>query len=294
MADSSTYIGRFAPSPSGPLHFGSLVAALASYLDARVNQGKWLVRMEDIDPPREQPGAADLILKALDVYGLHWDDSVLYQSSRSDAYDQAIADLQSKGLVYCCTCTRKDLRGSNGVYPGNCRGQVHSDKPHSLRVHCPDSTLSFSDLIQGKISSCLKELGDFIIKRKDGLYAYQLAVCVDDAFQGVTHVIRGSDLLYATPWQLCLQSMMGVDSPVYGHFPVITHDDGGKLSKQNHAPAISLNEPIPALITALKAMGQNPDQQLADSSVEDIIEWGVKNWQCDAITPKMSVPLATL
>ena len=294
MADSSTYIGRFAPSPSGPLHFGSLVAALASYLDARANHGKWLVRMEDIDPPREQPGAADLILKALDAYGLHWDGSVLYQSSRSEAYDQAIADLQSKGLVYCCTCTRKDLHGSNGVYPGNCRGQKQSDKPHSLRVQCPDSNISFDDLIQNKTSSSLKELGDFIIKRKDGLYAYQLAVCADDAYQGITHVIRGSDLLYATPWQLSLQSMMGVESPAYGHFPVITHDDGGKLSKQNHAPAISLDDPVPALVTALKALGQNPDQQLADCSVNDIIEWGVQHWRRDAITAAMSVPLTSL
>ncbi|MRI33097.1 tRNA glutamyl-Q(34) synthetase GluQRS [Endozoicomonas sp. OPT23] len=291
---SSSYIGRFAPSPSGPLHFGSLVAALASYLDARANNGKWLVRMEDIDPPREQAGASDLILKALEVYGLHWDEDVLYQSNRSEAYDQAIEKLQKKDLVYCCTCTRKELRGTNGVYPGNCRGQHQTEKAHSLRVHCPGSAISFNDLIQGTTSSSLNDLGDFIIKRKDGLYAYQLAVCVDDAFQGITHVIRGSDLLFATPWQLSLQTMMEVRSPVYGHFPVITLDDGGKLSKQNHAPAISLDNPVPALIQALNALGQKPEKQLAEGSINDVIEWGVKNWRLNAIASRMEVPLTSL
>ncbi len=295
MPDTPIYIGRFAPSPSGPLHFGSLVAALASYLDARTNGGKWLVRMEDIDPPREQPGAAALILKALEVHGLHWDDSVLYQSTRSDAYDQAIEELRAVGAVYCCTCTRKELRGTNGVYPGTCRGQHRiSEKTHSLRIHCPDSTVSFDDLIQKKVSSDLIDLGDFIIKRKDGLYAYQLAVCVDDAYQGITHVIRGSDLLYATPWQLCLQSVLEISSPAYGHFPVITHDDGGKLSKQNHAPAVSLDNPAEALLKALTALGQNPEPCLVGSSVSEIIKWGVKHWQLGAIASQMSVPLTSL
>ena len=293
--ETTPYIGRFAPSPSGPLHFGSLVAALASYLDAKAASGQWLVRMEDIDPPREQIGAADTILKALELYGLYWDGDVMYQSDRSKSYDDAIEQLGSKDLVYRCTCTRKDLRGHQGVYPGFCRSKNGTpNQPHSLRVKCSSGSMHFQDLIQGNTSLDLSDLGDFIIKRKDGLFAYQLAVTVDDAFQGITHIVRGSDLLHATPWQIYLQSLMTFNTPVYAHIPVITLEDGDKLSKQNHAPDICQEKPEPLLIKALSALGQEPDKNLNGSSITDIVQWGVDHWQLDKVSKQTSTPLASL
>ena len=284
------YIGRFAPSPSGPLHFGSLVAALASYLDARAHHGKWLVRMEDIDPPREQPKAADRILKALDVYGLHWDDSVLFQSDRSEAYDQAINTLLREEKLYPCTCTRKKLAGLDGVYPGYCRNQrVIPSQPHSLRLLCSSSIIQFQDRIQGDQSFDLSTLGDFILKRKDGLYAYQLAVCVDDNFQGVTHIVRGVDILDSTPRQLYLQNQLHYPHPVYAHVPVITQNNGNKLSKQNHAPAIPLNNPRPLIIKALTAFGLKPEPDLLMNSVEEILSWGTKNWSMRNMAGKKEI-----
>ena len=289
------YIGRFAPSPSGPLHFGSLVAALASYLDARSKNGTWLVRMEDIDPPREQPGAADQILKSLEAYGLHWDEQVLFQSQRHEAYRQIISHLEAKGFVYPCTCTRKDLQGYGGVYPGICRDKSDNTKAqHSLRVRCPEKIIEFQDLIQGSIQYALPDLGDFIIQRKDGLFAYQLAVCADDAYQGITHVVRGYDLLNATPWQIYLLSLLNTTTPTYAHVPVITLENGDKLSKQNHAPEIPLDQPEQQLFKALQALGQNPDKALASSSVSDILRWGIAHWQIEKVAKRPSVPLAAL
>ena len=190
--DSNSYIGRFAPSPSGSLHFGSLVAALASYLDARANHGVWLVRMEDIDPPREQPGAALAILKAIEAYGMKWDREVIYQSNRDSAYQHALDFLLQSHALYPCICSRKKLAGLNGVYPGYCRNSTTlPDQPYSLRLKCPDEGLNFVDLIQGSQTYNPSALGDFILRRKDQLYAYQLAVSVDDAFQGITHIGSG-------------------------------------------------------------------------------------------------------
>lgn len=285
-----SYVGRFAPSPSGPLHFGSLVAALASYLDAQAHQGKWLVRMEDIDPPREQHKAADLILKALDVYGLHWEDSVLFQSDRSEAYDQALDTLLRAERLYPCTCTRKKLAGLNGVYPGYCRN--HRGIPnqhHSLRLLCHHDIMQFQDRIQGDQRFDLSTLGDFILKRKDGLYAYQLAVCVDDHFQGVTHIVRGVDILDSTPRQLYLQSQLHYPHPVYAHVPVITRNPGNKLSKQNHAPAIPLDNPRPLMIKALTAFGLKPEPDLLMNSVEEILSWGIKNWTMSNMAGKKEI-----
>ena len=295
MSLSQAYIGRFAPSPSGPLHFGSLVAALASYFDAHANQGRWLVRMEDIDPPREQPGAADLILKTLDAYGMHWHGSVLYQSARTETYQEILDDMLAKGQLYPCTCTRKKLAGTNGVYPGYCRNKTTlPDQPFSLRLKCPEKEFSFDDRIQGRQVFDLGKLGDFILRRKDGLYAYQLAVCVDDEYQGVTHIVRGFDLIDSTPRQLYLQNLLGYRQPVYSHIPVITLDDGNKLSKQNHAPGIPLNEPRPALIQAFKALGMNPAEDLSASSVDDILQWGIAHWQPKKIPARGGIKLASL
>ena len=293
--NKTTYIGRFAPSPTGPLHFGSLVAALASFLDARANQGQWLVRMEDIDPPREQPGAADLILQALDSYGMHWDGEVLYQSQRNDAYKAAINKLYDSGQLYACTCSRKELQPYEGVYPGLCRGQATiPDKPYALRVQCDDKEIIFDDLIQGSQTFSLPELGDFILQRKEKLYAYQLAVCVDDDYQDITHIVRGHDLLDSTPRQIYLQSVMTMHTPIYAHIPVITQPNGDKLSKQNLAPALPLDDPRPLLIKALVALGQKPPRDLRSSSAEDILQWGVNNWRLSNISHISSIPLAAL
>lgn len=298
---TTSYIGRFAPSPSGPLHFGSLVAALASYLDAHAHQGKWLVRVEDIDPPREQPGAADLILKALEVYGLQWDGSVLFQSDRSKAYDEVLNRLLLEEKLYPCTCTRKRLAGLNGVYPGYCRKPRKSRKnriipkqPHGLRLLCNDQIIQFRDRIQGEQSFDLSTLGDFILKRKDGLYAYQLAVCIDDHFQGITHIVRGVDLLDSTPRQIYLQSQLNFPHPVYAHVPVITQGNGNKLSKQNHAPAIPLKNPRPTMIKALIALGLQPEPDLLMSSIENILSWGVQNWSIRDIVGKREILQDTL
>lgn len=291
------YIGRFAPSPSGPLHFGSLVAALASYLDARAHNGQWLVRMEDIDPPREPAGAADLILQALDVYGLHWDREVLFQSDRLGAYSDVLAILRQEQKLYPCTCTRKKLAGLNGVYPGYCRN-VWQDaiptQPYGLRLLCRDTTVHFPDRIQGEQSYKLAALGDFLLKRKDGLYAYQLAVCVDDCFQGVTHIVRGVDLLDSTPRQLYLQRQLAMEHPVYAHIPVITLGDGSKLSKQNHAPAIPLDNPRPMLIKALRALGLGPAPELEACSITDILAWGVRHWSLANLLGKKQLLLASI
>ena len=291
------YIGRFAPSPSGPLHFGSLVAALASYLDARAHNGQWLVRMEDIDPPREPAGAADLILQALDVYGLHWDREVLFQSHRLGAYSDVLAILRQEQKLYPCTCTRKKLAGLNGVYPGYCRN-VWQDaiptQPYGLRLLCRDTTVHFPDRIQGEQSYKLAALGDFLLKRKDGLYAYQLAVCVDDCFQGVTHIVRGVDLLDSTPRQLYLQRQLAMEHPVYAHIPVITLGDGNKLSKQNHAPAIPLDNPRPMLIKALRALGLGPAPDLEACSITDILAWGVRHWSLVKLLGKKELLLASI
>ncbi|WP_252177495.1 tRNA glutamyl-Q(34) synthetase GluQRS [Endozoicomonas sp. 4G] len=293
--EKPNYVGRFAPSPSGPLHFGSLVAALASFLDARSQNGIWRVRMEDIDPPREQPGAARQILKSLEAYGLHWDDQVLYQSRRHETYRHIISDLKTRGLVYPCTCTRKDLRGQGGVYPGTCRDKTDNTKsPYALRVRCPEKVIEFQDLIQGPIKYALPDLGDFIIQRKDGLFAYQLAVCADDADQGITHIVRGHDLLNATPWQIYLLSLLNTATPAYAHIPVITLANGDKLSKQNHAPEIPLHQPEQQLINALQALGQSPDAELHGSSVSEILQWGIAHWQIEKVAKQPFVPLAAL
>ena len=290
MLASSSYIGRFAPSPSGPLHFGSLVAALASYLDARAHQGKWLLRIEDIDPPREPAGASDLILKALESYGLHWDDHVLYQSDRTPAYDEILNLLQTEQKLYACTCTRKQLTGLNGIYPGYCRNkQPSTELPFGLRLRCEKTHIHFHDRIQGTQSFDTAALGDFILKRKDGLYAYQLAVCVDDSLQGITHIVRGIDLMDSTPRQIYLQNLLGFLQPVYGHIPVITAANGNKLSKQNHAPAIELDDPRPTLIKALTALGLQPSTELMASSIKDILGWGVHNWSLTNLQGKQQI-----
>jgi len=276
------YIGRFAPSPTGPLHFGSLVTAVASYLDAKAADGKWLVRMEDLDPPREMSGAADSILKTLEIYHLFWDGDVWFQSKRHDAYKDAIDRLLKQGQAFFCTCSRKNiLKELNGIYPGTCRKQLSSPpKPSAIRLKTQDITTGFLDGIQGEFRQNLnRDIGDFIIKRKDNLYAYHLAAVVDDHAQGITHIIRGLDLLDSTPRHLYLQQCLAFTHPHYYHLPLITNNKGQKLSKQSFAPPIPSNAPSFYLWHALQALGQHPPAELLDTPPTDILLWGKTHWK---------------
>jgi glutamyl-Q tRNA(Asp) synthetase len=259
-----SYRGRFAPSPTGPLHFGSLVAALASWLDARAQSGQWLVRIEDVDAPRTVPGAADEILRALDDFGLHRDGVVVWQSHRTALYEEALDRLRVRGTVYRCRCSRKEvadsgLAGIEGViYPGTCRAlAVESDVPSAERLSVGDARIEFNDRVQGPVSQDLAgEIGDFVLKRRDALHAYQLAVVVDDADQGITDVVRGADLLRSTPRQILLQRMLGFATPRYLHFPVATNHRGEKLSKQTLASPVDARHAGALLIAALGFLGQ--------------------------------------
>lgn len=283
------YVGRFAPSPTGPLHFGSLVAAVASYLQARVNDGLWLLRIEDIDPPREQPGASKEIIDALERYGFEWDGDVIFQSENSEAHEAALASLIDRNLAYRCQCSRRDLaeaaRGALGViYPGTCRNGCDSDDA-AIRLLTNDLEIAFDDLLQGRITQHLEsESGDFIIRRRDGLIAYHLAVVVDDKIQGVTEIVRGIDLMDSTPRQIWLQQLLGYPTPTYAHIPVITHADGDKLSKLTGAPGLSMHDVEKTLIEALNALHQQPPADLAQSTPEEIWSWAVKNWQLGKIS----------
>jgi glutamyl-Q tRNA(Asp) synthetase len=281
------YRGRFAPSPTGPLHFGSLVAALGSYIDARAHGGEWLVRMEDLDPPRTAPGAAADILRTLESLGLHWDDAILRQSERGDAYQAALAELERRGATYPCACTRREigdaaLAGIDGslVYPGTCRnGLAAGRNARATRVRVDDAAIEFDDTVQGQMRQELAaDVGDFVLRRADGLFAYQLAVVVDDAAQGITDVVRGADLLDSTPRQIYLQRLLGVPTPRYLHLPVATNAAGEKLSKQTRAPPIDRARPGAALLAALDFLGQRPDARLASVPPADVLAAAISRW----------------
>lgn len=287
MSGTCRYIGRFAPSPTGALHFGSLLAALASYLDARAHQGQWLVRMEDLDPPREVKGAADQILHTLEQFGFEWDGPVWYQSQRHQRYQQLLQQLLDQSSAYPCYCSRQqiNLRRST-IYDGYCRPAAHTttasnaDQPAAIRLQVNDSTVRFNDAIQGHQQQHLNtDVGDFVIKRKDGLFAYQLAVVIDDADQAVNQIVRGYDLLSSTSRQIFLQQQLGFTPPHYSHIPILVNAQGQKLSKQTHACAIDTQQPSTSLYQALHLLGQNPPQQLRATSVREMLDWGIEHWQ---------------
>jgi glutamyl-Q tRNA(Asp) synthetase len=286
-----SYVGRFAPSPTGPLHFGSLVAATGSFLQARSHQGKWLVRIEDIDPPREVAGASTEILRTLENFGLEWDGPVRYQSTRSRAYDDAIESLRGAGALYACGCSRKEIAATGGpIYPGTCRGRPLPSSPHALRVNTCDAVVEFEDAIQGTIRQELgNEVGDFVVRRADGLYAYQLAVVVDDAEQWVTEVVRGSDLLYSTPRQIHLQHLLGFPTPAYVHLPVAVNAAGEKLSKQTFAAPIDRKDPIPAIIAALSFLGQDPPREMREGNLTSIWRWAIDQWRLGKVPRQLSI-----
>lgn len=292
---SPRYIGRFAPTPSGHLHFGSLVAALASYLDARSVGGLWLVRMEDLDPPREEPGAQAAILKALESYGFEWDGDMVRQSERHAAYDEVINRLFKQGLAYACTCSRKQLEPYHGIYPGFCRNAGHGTENAAIRLRVPELEYHFIDRVQGEFRQHLgREVGDFVIRRRDGLYAYQLAVVLDDAWQGITDIVRGADLLDSTPRQLYLQELLGLPQPRYLHIPLITQPDGHKLGKSYRSPPLTEDQATPLLLRALRALGHKPVPELNDATPRDVLNWGIAHWDASLIPRTLTLPEAQL
>lgn len=266
------YRGRFAPSPTGSLHFGSLVAAVGSWLFARAARGAWIVRMEDLDREREVAGAAADILATLDAFGLASDEHVLFQSTRSDAYSAALARLEVAGHAYRCWCTRRELEPFGGIHPDTCIAR-ESDRAPAWRVRVRDASIGFDDAIQGAVSQDLRrEVGDFVVWRVEGGCAYQLAVVVDDAAQGINAIVRGADLLDSTPRQILLQRLLGFSQPTYAHLPLALGADGRKLSKHEAALAVDARNPLPALRTALEFLGQtvtperNPAALLANAA----------------------------
>jgi glutamyl-Q tRNA(Asp) synthetase len=289
--------GRFAPSPTGPLHFGSLVAALASFLEARTRGGNWLIRIEDIDTPRVVPGAADDILRTLDAFGMTWDGPVVYQSRRIERYREALARLSDLGLTYPCSCSRREIARTAApgtavmTYPGTCRrGARHPERPTAIRLRTDDRTIGFDDGIQGLFEQHLEtQVGDFVIRRADGLFAYQLAVVVDDADQGITHIVRGSDLLDSTPRQIHLQRLLGLPTPRYSHLPLAVDQRGNKLSKQTQAPPLDHSRLGHAIVAALSFLNQSPPPHLARESLATIRSWALKHWRPCRIPARTSL-----
>ena len=281
----ATYRGRFAPSPTGPLHLGSLVAAVGSFLDARHHGGQWLVRLEDLDRTREVPGAAHAILRTLEAFALHWDGPVVYQTQRSSAYAEALDRLQGLGLTYPCACSRSQIAemgriGPEGpIYPGTCRpGLPEGGAARSLRLRVPAGAIAFEDRILGlRGQDVATEIGDFVLRRADGIHAYQLAVVVDDAWQGITQVVRGADLAASTPRQILLQRALGLPTPAYAHLPLVIDARGRKLSKSDAAAPVDPADPLPAALLALRHLGQAvPPEPPAD--VAELWRWAIPSW----------------
>ncbi len=307
--------GRFAPSPTGPLHFGSLVAALGSYLEARARGGRWLMRMEDVDQPRCKQEHADSILSTLEAFGFEWDGVVLTQSTRGERYRAVFEQLKTAGALYPCGCTRSELAGAPAgidgapVYPGTCRaGLVAGRDARAWRLQLTGE-VAFDDLLQGPQNQNLpRDVGDCILLRADGLFAYQLAVVVDDADQGIDHVVRGADLIHSTPRQIYLQGLLGLRTPTYAHLPVAVDTAGEKLSKQTRAAPVDARNPGPALFAALAFLGQNPPPELRRSCCRpanreairpeaarrgcaDFLAWALAHWQLDKVPRVLIQPV---
>lgn len=291
-----SYIGRFAPSPTGPLHFGSLIAAAGSYLDARAHGGQWLVRIEDVDEPRCSQAHADDILRMLEVCGFEWDGEVVYQSRRKELYQTALEQLADAGHAYPCACSRREIADSSmsgiegPVYPGTCRGGLKGRTPRAWRVRVDGEPVCFEDRLQGKHCQNLEtDIGDFVIRRADNFFAYQLAVVVDDQDQGVTQVVRGADLLASTPRQIYLQKLLGCATPGYLHLPVAVNEAGQKLSKQTLAAPLEASTAGPALFAALRFLGQQPEHALQLASGVEILAWAVENFSAEAIPRRRDI-----
>lgn len=284
------YRGRFAPSPTGPLHFGSLVAAVASYLSARHAGGEWLLRIEDLDPPREVPGSADQIIATLEAFGFQWAESIIRQSERHDAYQAALDQLLAADLAFPCSCSRTELQAAQPpgreqsdelYYPGWCRNGIRAPgRPLAIRCRVSPGITTFADLLQGMQSGDVAaETGDFVVRRRDALFAYQLAVVVDDSAQRITHVVRGADLLSSTARQIILQSALGLTTPMYAHLPLAIDANGIKLSKSTGAAAIDTRRASRELWRTLDFLKQGPPPELQRSPLATLWEWAIENWQ---------------
>ena len=278
------------------MHFGSLVAAVGSFLQARSRGGEWLLRIDDLDTPRVVAGAADQILRALDAFGLQWDGELVWQNDRRDHYEQAMERLRGSGAAYPCACTRRDLKtraDGSRFYPGHCRdGIADGREPRSERVRCEGVTIRFEDCIQGPVMEDLGEGGgDFLVRRAGGLHAYHLAVVVDDAADGITEVVRGADLLPSTPGQIHLQRLLGLPTPRYCHLPVALGSRGDKLSKQTHALALDLEHPLPTLMRALRFLGQDPPDELGDTTLAMVWDWAIDHWRMQRVPTVVPTPI---
>lgn len=295
---TSGYRGRFAPSPTGPLHFGSLIAAVGSFADARAHDGDWLVRMDDLDRQREVPGAAAAILDTLAAFGLHWDEPVLRQSQRTEAYAEALATLRKSGLTYACGCSRREIaaagrRGPEGpIYPGTCRqGLPPGRRPRSERLRVDDASFGIEDRIQGLFAQDLPcDVGDFVLRRADGIHAYQLAVVVDDGDQRIDHIVRGADLLTSTPRQRLLQHLLGLPAPSYAHLPLAVDGNGRKLSKSLAARPVDPTDPLPALHEAWRFLGQRPLPG-PPATIDEFWRWAIPAWSIGQV-PRYGTPQA--
>jgi glutamyl-Q tRNA(Asp) synthetase len=289
---SSCYIGRFAPSPTGDLHLGSLLAAVGSYLDARHRGGHWVVRIEDLDTPRVVPGSADRILRTLEGFGLHWDCDVIYQSQRNDVYAAALDQLQAAGLTFECSCSRRELAvNEDAGYPGTCRnGPTRPGVRTATRFRVPpEAVVFFDDAIQGRCSFRAPELGDIVIRRKDGIFAYQLAVIVDDASQHITNVVRGADLLLSTAWQILLQRALALPTPTYAHLPLVVEQSREKLGKSRHSVPVEPRHASAYLTTVLRMLNHAPPRELENDTPARLLAWALHNWNMVALSHVHSV-----
>jgi glutamyl-Q tRNA(Asp) synthetase len=284
-------VGRFAPSPTGKLHLGSLVAALGSYADARSRGGRWLVRMEDLDRARVRKGAADEILRILETFGLHWDGRIEYQSERTEHYRQALETLTALGATFECSCSRRERDGEGG-YPGTCRAGPTRSGPTATRFRVEDTVVAVEDRLQGRCDFRLRERGDVIVRRRDGAFAYQLAVVIDDALQRVTDVVRGADLLDSTPWQIALQQALKLPTPRYAHLPLITEPNGEKLAKSRRSVALDPASAARQLHHALRLLQQNPPAWLESEPASHILRWALENWRPERLQHVREVPAA--
>ena len=290
------YRGRFAPSPTGPLHFGSLACAVASFLQARANGGTWLVRVEDLDPPREMPGATDEILRTLEKHQLFWDETVVYQSQRHNRYQHWLEQLSQRELIYRCRCSRKQIQERQNalgiaVYPGTCKDEaLDASQDYAVRVKSLPQTITFEDRIQGRYGhNVATEVGDFVVRRTDGWFAYQLAVVADDAEQHITEVVRGSDLLNNTPRQIYLQQQLDLQTPHYAHIPVATNQSGEKLSKQTSAASVNCANPMANILKTLEFLGQNPPPRHQFDTLEAVWQWAIEHWTISHVPKVMGI-----
>jgi glutamyl-Q tRNA(Asp) synthetase len=296
---NNLYRGRFAPSPSGSLHFGSLLAATASYLDAKAHQGSWLLRIEDLDLPRVRRGAVSAILNILECYGFAWDENILYQSQRFSVYQESVDELLTTEKAYWCSCSRKLLQqtaqlGSAGlIYPRHCQqGLYQTASPlRTVRLHCNNSAIQFKDRLYGRQQQCIaSEVGDFVIRRSDAVYSYQLAVVIDDNYQGISDVIRGYDLLNNTARQIYLQQLLNYATPRYLHIPIAVDKNGNKLSKRNLAKALECQDALGNIYQALCFLGQNPPRKSDFSTLADLWKWAIMHWNIANLPTQGTLP----